>query len=249
MRWSQSAVPDRKAPTWLTEWEYAHRGLHGEGVPENSLGAARRAIERGMGIECDIQRSADDAPMVFHDWDLKRLVGINDATESLERESLGELHYVDSPERIATLAELLDLIGGRVPLLIEIKSKRGYDVARTCDKVAKCLRDYRGQHAVMSFDPRVARWFHRRAPGVVAGLVMREDDRGSTQQPWQRRLAFWIARPDFLAYHVAALPSPWVAKLRSRGLPILSWTVNSPETRARAAQFADAPIAEGAGLA
>lgn len=249
MPWSLSVWASRRAPTWLTRGGYAHRGLHGDAVPENSLAGARLAIEAGLGIECDIQRSLDDWPMVFHDWDLQRLVGVDGAVAQRTKDQLQQLRYIGSEERIATLPELLELVAGRVPLLIEIKSKRGYDVARSCRLVADTLAGYAGPAAVMSFDPRVARWFHRRAPGVVAGLVMREDDRGSTQQPWQRRLAFWIARPDFLAYHVAALPSPWVAKLRSRGLPILSWTVNSPETRARAAQFADAPIAEGAGLA
>jgi glycerophosphoryl diester phosphodiesterase len=78
---------------------------------------------------------------------------------------------------------------------------------------------------------------------------MREDDHGDTQTLWRRKLALWIAKPDFLAYHVAALPSPWVAGLRAKGLPVLTWTVNSPETRARGLAHADALIAEGEGLA
>src|SRR3546814_12148869 len=90
MRWSRSVAASRKAPHWLTQWEYAHRGLHGpkggKHVPENSLAAARLAIEAGMGIECDIQRSRDDWPMVFHDWDLKQLTGEDGATESLLKE-------------------------------------------------------------------------------------------------------------------------------------------------------------------
>ena len=77
---------------------------------------------------------------------------------------------------------------------------------------------------------------------------MREDEHGYTQKAWQRRLALWIAKPDFLAYHIAALPNRWVAGLRARGLPILTWTVKSPDTRQRALTHADALIAEGAGL-
>lgn len=249
MRWLPFAVTRRAAPGWLTQWDYAHRGLHGAEVPENSLEGARLAIARGMGIECDIQRSADDQPMVFHDWTLERLTGAFGATGQRSAAELQQLNYRGSAECPATLAQLLDLISGRVPLLIEIKSKAGYDVARSCRLVADTLADYAGPHAVMSFDPRVARWFRRHAPQTVAGLVMREDEQGHTQRAWQRRLAFRIARPDFLAYHVAALPSPWVAKLRRHGLPILAWTVNSPQARARAAQYADAPIAEGTGLA
>ena len=249
MRWSPSQVRDQRVPGWLTEWEYAHRGLHGEGIPENSLAGARLAIERGMGIECDIQLAADDCPMVFHDWDLKRLIGIEETTNSLTRDALKALRYKDSSEGIATLQELLELIGGQVPLLIEIKSKQGYAVERSCMAVESVLEGYAGPHAVMSFDPRVARWFRRHSPNTTVGLVMREDEFGSTQNGWRRRLALWIARPDFLAYHIAALPSRWVARLRARGMPILTWTINSAATRQQGLSHADALIAEGTGLA
>jgi glycerophosphoryl diester phosphodiesterase len=239
----------RRAPDWLTRWEYAHRGLHGQGVPENSLAAAQAAIAAGMGIECDIQRSADDHPMVFHDWELERLTGGSGQTESFTADELEALQLLGTGQRPVRLAKFLEVVAGQVPLLIEIKSKRGYDVDWTCLYVSRLLAVYDGPHAVMSFDPRVARWFRRHSPKTPCGLVMREDERGQTQKGWQRRLALWIARPDFLAYHVAALPSRWVAGLRARGLPVLTWTVNSPETRARALAHAEALIAEGAGLA
>lgn len=239
----------RPAPGWLTEWEYAHRGLHGPGVPENSLAAAEGAIAAGLGIECDIQRSADDHPMVFHDWNLERLTGRCEATEALDADSLETLKLLGTDQHPVRLATFLDAVAGRVPLLIEIKSKRGYNVDWKCLYVARLLDNYSGPHAVMSFDPRVARWFRRRAPEVCAGLVMREDERGDTQTPWRRKLALRIAQPDFLAYHVAALPNPWVADLRAKGLPVLTWTVNSSETRTCALAHADALIAEGEGLA
>lgn len=242
-------MASRPVPAWLTEWEYAHRGLHGNGVPENSLAAARLAIEAGMGIECDIQRSADNLPMVFHDWDLVRLTGSEGLTSGRTAMELRQLRYVASEESPATLAELLALVAGQVPLLIEIKSKRGYDVIESCALVRDALAGYVGDHAVMSFDPRVARWFRHHSPETCAGLVMREDEHGYTQRGWQRRLAFATARPDFLAYHIAALPNAWVDGLRARGLPVLTWTVNSPETRARGLLNADALISEGAGLA
>ncbi len=242
-------MSNRRAPVWLTQWEYAHRGLHCAGVPENSLAGARRAIEAGLGIECDIQRSRDDHPMVLHDWDLKRLAGLDEQSEYLTKDQLRELKYIDSLEPVATLTELLDLVAGEVPLLIEIKSRRGYDVEWSCATVGATLASYAGDHAIMSFDPRVARWFRRHSPQTCVGLVMREDEHGYTQKPWQRRLALQIAQPDFLAYHIAALPNRWVAALRARGLPVLTWTVTSPETRARALTNADALVSEGAGLA
>ncbi len=242
-------MSERNVPDWLTAWEYAHRGKHGAGLPENSLAAAQAAIDAGMGIECDIQRSLDDQPMVFHDWDVMRLTAGEGETGKLTAVQLGELQYRDSPERPANLGQLLELIDGKVPLLIEIKSKPGYDVDRSCRLVVEAASQYRGQFAVMSFDPRVARWLRRHAPEICCGLVMREDKHGNTQMAWQRRLALWIAKPDFLAYHVAALPSRWVSRLRARGLPVLSWTINSAETRARALENVDALISEGAGLA
>ena len=101
----------------------------------------------------------------------------------------------------------------------------------------------------MSFDPRVAPWFREHAPEMPSGLVMREDRYGHTQTVAAREEALRYADPDFLAYHVLALPNERVASLRADGLPVLTWTVNSPETREVALAHADALIAEGKGLA
>ncbi|MCA0903632.1 glycerophosphodiester phosphodiesterase family protein [Qipengyuania aquimaris] len=242
-------APDPARVGWLRDWTYAHRGLHGPGRIENGPSAFRAAVEAGLGLECDIQRSADDWPMVFHDWDFARLVGRPEKTEALTREEWRELAYLESEDRPMDLPELLAMVAGRVPLLIEIKSRRGYDVELTCRRVADALEGYAGLHAVMSFDPRVSRWFARHNPQTVHGLVMREDDHGYTQSAASRHLALWAARPEFIAYHVAALPNPMVAELKARGMPVLTWTVNSPESRAVGENHADALIAEGAGLA
>lgn len=240
--------PDPARVGWLRQWTYAHRGLHGAGRVENSRGAFEAALEAGLGIECDIQRSRDHWPMVFHDWDFARMIGRPERAEALTRAEWRELAYLESEERPLDLSELLALVAGKVPLLIEIKSRRGYDVEWSCRRVVDALADYEGLHAVMSFDPRVSRWLGRHSPATVRGLVMREDQHGYTQSPASRHLALWFAQPEFIAYHVAALPNRMVAGLRERGLPVLTWTVNSPQARAVAAQFADAPIAEGEGL-
>jgi glycerophosphoryl diester phosphodiesterase len=244
-----AAAPDPQRTGWLSEWTYAHRGLHGPGRIENGPSAFRAAVEAGLGVECDIQRSADDWPMVFHDWDFARLVGRPEKTGALTRDEWRELAYLESEDRPMDLPELLAMIAGRVPLLIEIKSRRGYDVELSCQRVVDALGGYDGHHAVMSFDPRVSRWLKRHSPHTVRGLVMREDEYGYTQKAWQRRMALWVAQPEFLAYHVAALPNPMTSALRDAGIPVLTWTVNSPATRVVAAAHADAPIAEGAGLA
>lgn len=240
--------PDPARVGWLADWTYAHRGLHGAGRVENSASAFRAAIASGFGIECDIQRSADDVAMVFHDWDFTRLIGRPENSASLTAAEWRALSYLEGEEPPIALKELLELVEGSVPILIEIKSKRGYDVERSCEAVADCLASYDGLHAVMSFDVRVSRWFRKNGPQTVQGLVMREDDKGYTQKAWQRHLALWAAKPEFLAYHVEALPNPMVTALREAGLPIATWTVSVPELAERAQANADALIAEGEGI-
>ena len=243
------ATPDPQRVGWLRTWEYAHRGLHSDGVPENSLAAFTLAVERGLGIECDIQRSRDGCAMLVHDWELDRLTGVHGPLADYSAEELAQIAFLESEHKLARLDDLLPVVGGKVPILIEIKSRRGYDVKRSCRAVATALENYDGSYAVMSFDPRVCAWFAEHSPATIRGLVMREDDLGMTQKPWQRHVALWAARPEFIAYHVAALPNPMVSALRERGMPVLTWTVNSPETRAAGLVHADALIAEGEGLA
>ncbi len=239
----------RRAPDWLTQWEYAHRGLHGPGVPENSLAAAERAIAAGLGIECDIQRSRDDHPIVFHDWELERLTGRSEATEALDADSLETLPLLGTDQHPVRLAKFLDAVAGRVPLLIEIKSQPGYDVEWTCLYVARLLIDYRGEAAVMSFDPRVAAWFAAEAPDVIRGLVGTDSYENGFEGVWRDPAALAEAQPDFLAVDVRDLLRPEAGAWRAEGRALLTWTVRSPETRARGLAHADALIAEGAGLA
>lgn len=234
--------------SWLKDWTYAHRGLHGPGVVENSPSAFRTAIAAGLGIECDIQRSRDHEAMVYHDWDFSRLHSHPQTGATMDAAEWRALRYEGGEEGPIALADLLELVAGRVPLLVEIKSRRGYDVARSCEKVIAALAGYTGRHAVMSFDPRASRWLRRHAPQTLRGLVMREDAHGHTRQGWQRHLALWIAKPDFVAYHVEALPNALAKRLRARGMPVLTWTVNSPQALATARAHADAAIAEGGGL-
>lgn len=239
----------RPVPDWLTRWEFAHRGLHGAGVPENSLAAAEGAIARGMGIECDIQMSADGAAMVFHDWELSRLTGATGLVAMFSADALGALGLLGTDQRPPRLEALLDLIAGQVPLLIEVKSMPGYDVARSCAAVAARLADYQGAVAVMSFDPRVPEWFAKAASPITRGLVGTDSFENGFEGVWRTPEAIAAAQPDFLAIDVRDLHRPEAAAWRSRGGPLLTWTVRSPETRATGLALTDALIAEGEGLA
>jgi glycerophosphoryl diester phosphodiesterase len=233
---------------WLGKWSYAHRGLHRVGVPENSLAAAAEAMAAGLGIECDVQQSRDGEAVVFHDWELDRLTGERGAVGARSASELAALGLSNS-EPIPALRELLALVSGRVPLLIEVKSKRERRPAPLCLAVRRALEGYTGQVAVMSFDPRISRWFAVHAPHIVRGLVVTEENERGLAGLLRRHAWLWHARPDFLAYDVRDLPSRFASAQRARGLPLLTWTVRNADLRERAEKHADAAIAEGSGVA
>ncbi len=245
-----SPPPAPARVSWLGERDYAHRGLHGAGLPENSPAAFAAALERGMGIECDIQRSREGHAMVFHDATLDRLTAEQGRVAERSAEELGRIQLTGGSDTIPTLRQVLDQVAGRVPLLIEIKSPKGSNgrISALCLSVRRVLEGYQGSHAIMSFDPRIVGWFARHSPLTVRGLVVTEEDDKALPGMVRRRLALWHARPDFLAYDIRDLPSRFAAAQRRRGLPVLTWTVRTAEYRERAAAHADAPIAEGAGV-
>lgn len=242
------STTDPARTEWLRGVTYAHRGWHGDGRIENSPSAFRAAIAAGYGIECDVQLTADDAAAVFHDFDLDRLT---DKTGPIRARTLEMLSTIPlhGGEPIWTLANLLDEIAGRVPLLVEIKSGHGVPADRLCRAVARALNRYRGRVAVMSFDPQAVRWFAVHAPQLVRGLVVTEDGNPGAFAVSRGILARRFAKAEFIAHDIRDLPSPFAAAERERGLPVLTWTVRSPELRDRAVLHADAAIAEGAGLA
>ncbi|MFN4020676.1 MAG: glycerophosphodiester phosphodiesterase family protein [Erythrobacter sp.] len=240
---------DRRAPDWLTQWEYAHRGLHHEGVPENSRAAAQGAIAAGMGIECDIQMSRDNLPLVFHDWELDRLTRERGKTVLRTADELCRMALMDTEQTIWRLEELLALVAGRVPILVEIKAQPHLAVVEPCLAIARALSGYAGPLAVMSFDLRVGEWFARHAPETVRGLVITDTLDHGYRAAWRAPHALERAVPDFLASDVRDIPNAFTSLWRESGGPLLTWTVRSPETRARAIAHADALIAEGAGLA
>jgi glycerophosphoryl diester phosphodiesterase len=241
-------APDPDRVSWIGGQAFAHRGLHGPGIPENSPAAFAAAIDRGMGIECDVQRSSDGQAVVFHDEELDRLTGETGLVEQLSAAQLGAIRLNGGTDCIPTLRHVLDQINGKVPLLIEVKSRRDLRIPAMCLAVRRVLEGYCGPHAVMSFDPRVPKWFKIHSPQTIRGLVVTEENDHTLLGRMRRRLSLWQAAPDFLAYDIRDLPSRFAAEQRRRGLAVATWTVRSPELRDRAALYADAPIAEGAGV-
>ena len=217
---------------------FAHRGLHyGAGFPENSLLAFAAALELGAGIECDLRLTADDQIMVFHDRETWRMCSSHLKVGQSTHSELSRLRVGDGP--IPTLEALLALVDGRVPLLLEVKVDN--DVWRWMPALKRALRDYRGRHGVMSFDPRISRLLKTNHPRVRRGLIIKDD-----LSPLRRRMAMWLADPRFLAVERTALGKSWVAKERER-MPVYSWTIRGPQQRTQAQVHADALIWEADG--
>lgn len=233
--------------SFLTRAPYAHRGLHGDGVIENSRAAFEAAIAAGHGIETDVQVSKDGEAMVFHDYELDRLTQKKGLVIERKAAKLETIRFKDGDETVPRLTEMLELIDGRVPIMIELKTK-GRKVKKLCRSVATALADYRGEASVMSFNPEVGRWFIKHNPSVVRGLVVTEHDEvqlaARIKGAMQRSLSVFRAEPDFLAYDVRDLPSPFAESLRVKGVPIVTWTVRTEGERASAAEGADQIIYE-----
>ena len=217
---------------------FAHRGLHfGPGLPENSLIAFAAALEFGAGIECDLRLTADNQIVVFHDADAWRMCASPLRIGQSSLEELGRLRVGEGP--IPTLASLFALVGGRVPLLLEVKVDG--DIWRWVPALRRELKGYGGPLGLMSFDARLPRLLKTNLPRIRRGLVVRDSLR-----PAKRWLAMRLASPQFLAVDVAALGKPWIARERAR-MPVYSWTVRTPEQRRTVAVHADAPIWEADG--
>jgi len=229
---------------WLTRQPFAHRGLHGTHVVENCRAAFEAAVAAGHGIELDVQASSDGEAIVFHDYDLVRLTGEEGRVRDRSAAELQRIALTGTGETIPTLIDIVHLVDSRVPILIEIKAP-GRRVGPLCASVLRAVRDYPGYMAVMSFNPAVGRWFWNEGPGISRGLVVTERRRRRGHHGLERRLALWWARPHFLAYDVRDLPSRFAREQRSRGLPVLTWTVRGEADRARAAAEADQIIYEG----
>jgi glycerophosphoryl diester phosphodiesterase len=244
MRWlpfARAEAPRR--PDWLTARPFAHRGLHGAGRVENSRAAFGAALAAGHGIELDVQASADGAAFVFHDSELDRLCNARGRLADLGSEEAATVAFRAGGESLPRLDEIFALIGGRTPVLVEIKAqRRGW--RQLCTSVRCTLQEHPGPAAIMSFDPKIVRWFARHAPGTIRGLVVSEEKKRNLRGWFERHLAVRLGQPDFLAYDIRSLPSRFAARARQDGLALLSWTVRSRADADKAALHADQIIHE-----
>lgn len=234
----------------------AHRALHDvvDWRPENSRAAIEAAIEQGFGIEIDVQLSSDAQAMVFHDYGLERLTYDDGPVRQRSAAELRKVELIGNNEGIPDLPEVLDLVAGRVPLLIEIKDQDGAmgpNVGPLERAVAKALEGYRGEVALMSFNPHSVATFKDLAPEIPRGLVTS----AYSEEDWPLSSAICTRLRDipdfdnvgasFISHEVTDLDRPRVAELKEQGAAILCWTVRSAEQESEARKVAQNVTFEG----
>ena len=189
----------------LRKWRYAHRGLHGNGVPENSILAFQKAVDSGYGIELDIHLLADGNLAVMHDASLKRTANADVIIEEMTTQQLQQYYLEGTQEQIPTLRQVLDMVCGKVPIIVELKSENNNYAAIT-EAACRMLEDDQGLYCIESFDPRCIRWLRKHNPQIIRGQLSYNSLHDCPEVPYWLRFAmtnllsnFWNL-PDFIAY-------------------------------------------------
>lgn len=227
--------------------QVAHRGLHDRelGIPENSLPAFARAVEQGKAIELDLHATADNRLVVLHDFQLKRMTGVPGIVEEWTLEDLRKLRLQGTEAQIPTLDEVLELVNGKVPLLLEIKSERLGEVGRLEPVLMKRLASYQGEFILEAFNPEVLVWLHRHAPQYIRGQLGNLDDENKQFKFYSRHLMFNpLSRPDFIAFDIQKIDYKLRLACRKHGLPLLGWTIRTEAELKKADRLCDGVIYE-----
>ncbi|SDK62756.1 glycerophosphodiester phosphodiesterase family protein [Aliiruegeria lutimaris] len=234
-----------------------HRGLHDvdDGRPENSRASVRAAVAAGYGIEIDLQLSADGRAMVFHDYALQRLTAESGALRQRSAAELASIPLKGGDEGIPTFAEILELVNGRVPLLVEIKDQDGElgpNVGQLEQAVVQDLVGYHGPIAFMSFNPHSMIALGRLAPDTCRGLTTSAflpEDWPGVPEPTLARLAgipdLAAAEAKFISHDAQDLHADRVLEIKQSGLPVLCWTIRSVQAEIAAREIADNVTFEG----
>lgn len=236
----------------LRGWSYAHRGLHGNGVPENSMDAFKRAKEAGYGIEFDVHLLSDGNLAVIHDASLKRTAGVDVQIEDLTLEQLQDYCLEGTNEIIPTFQQVLDLYAGAAPLIIELKAERG-NASALCNAVCKVLDHYVGAFCIESFDPRCVAWLKKNRPDLIRGqLAENYFASPKSKLPWYLKLVLschlmnFLTKPDFIAYRFSDRKR--IDNFLCRkfwGAQGVTWTIKSIQDHETAVEEGWIPIFEG----
>ncbi|WP_171211655.1 glycerophosphodiester phosphodiesterase family protein [Ruegeria sp. HKCCA5426] len=243
-------------PAAFLQAPITHRALHdiSDNRPENSRAAIRAAIQAGYGIEIDLQLTADDRAVVFHDYDLARLTGQSGPIRQVSSAEASKLPLLFGDDGIPALDEVLDIVAGQVPLLIELKDQDGAmgpNVGPLEHDTVRALQGYDGPVALMSFNPNSVAELARIAPHLPRGITTCAYEPKVELLP-QNVCDHLRGIPDFdrvgasfISHEAADLARPRVSELKAQGVPILCWTIRTPEQEAEARKVADNVTFEG----
>lgn len=239
--------PELKA---LQGWHYAHRGLHNEIRPENSMSAFQAALDAGFGIELDVHLLADGNLAVMHDSSLLRTVGVDIPIESLTTEQLADYRLKGSGEAIPTFQQVLDLFAGKAPIILELKSVNNH--AQLTETACRMLENYEGTYCIESFDPRCILWLRKHRPDIIRGQLAYNFFRPSEKIPFvlkflmTNHLVNFLIKPDFIAYRFSDRKNLGTFLVRRLfGVQGVSWTIRSKEDFDTALQEGWLAIFEG----
>ena len=219
----------------LRNWYYAHRGLHSAGVPENSLAAFSAAKAAGYGIELDIHLMQDGELAVIHDSSLKRVADADITIETLSASQLNDYYLERTMEHIPLFTQVLELINGQVPLIVELKPTTE-NYAQLCKKACDLLENYSGLYCIESFDPRCIAWLRKHRPNIIRGQLTQDFFKSNGKYPWMLKFVMkhnlynLISRPDFIAYcfaHRKTLSNFIARKLW--GVQGVAWTIRNKQ--------------------
>lgn len=229
--------------SWIKDLPVAHRGFHdmNKAIWENTLSAFERAAEAGFAIECDIQLSSDSVPMVFHDDTLDRVCGLQGDVRERTAGELGLLAIGGTSDKIPTLKKMLDLVKGRVPLVIEIKGRSAEEDDGFVEAVLDVLEGYQGKVALMSFDHHILRDLKRVEAPFPIGLTAMGD---KPEEFFQHDEAMHLGL-DFISYHWPHLPNSFITAQRTAGIPVITWTVRDEKGREETYKHAEQMTFEG----
>ncbi len=225
---------------WLLSTPIAHRGLHNNiDIPENSMKAFRNAVEHGYGIEFDVYLTLDGKVIIHHDWSLKRTCGITTKAPKINSDRLEDYKLMNTDECIPLLTDMLDMVAGRVPLILEIKTTTR--VKSTCEAVYNIVKDYKGNICIESFDERIVKWWHKNHPEFILGQLY-----STNANRWLQKAHKLYKNVDFLAVSTKYLPEEYFAKIKKENPEklIINWTVRTTEHLANARKYADNVIFE-----
>ncbi|TBA21154.1 glycerophosphodiester phosphodiesterase [Rhizobium ruizarguesonis] len=227
---------------WIRDLPVAHRGYHdlNTHIWENTLSAFSRAVEAGFAIECDLHYASDGVPVIFHDEDLQRLCNLKgDIRERTSRE-LGLIAVGGTSDKVPTLRQLLDLVKGKVPLVLELKGREADDEG-FAEAVLEVLEGYQGKVALMSFDHWLLRDLKTLGSPYPLGLTAN----GNTPDAFKTHAKAMEIGLDFISYHYGDLPNAFITSEHEKGIPVITWTVRDEEARRLTFANADQMTFEG----